>query len=92
MARTVFNVEWEGLQDVSVISACSVAQRRGNSAGTEVEKKNKQSKFLPDAVTERIKHPMGKRGTHVLLWTEFGLQLTLADLACVPLPWKSTLL
>ncbi len=31
LVLTVVNVEWVGLQYVSVISACSVAQRCGNS-------------------------------------------------------------
>lgn len=44
LARTVVNVEWVGLQYVSVISSCSVAERCGNSVRQHRGKKQKKHK------------------------------------------------
>lgn len=43
LARTVVNVEWVGLQYVSVISACSVAQCCGDSVRQHRGKKREKS-------------------------------------------------
>lgn len=43
LACTVVNVEWVGLQYVSVISACSVAQRCGDSVRQHRGKRGKKA-------------------------------------------------
>lgn len=49
LARTVVNIEWVGLQYVSVISSCSVAQRCGNSVRKYGGKKEKTQVRFEDA-------------------------------------------
>lgn len=46
LARTVVNVEWVGLQYVSVISACSVAQRCGDSVRQHGGKNEKSTSVV----------------------------------------------
>lgn len=49
LARTVVNVEWVGLQYVSVISSCSVAQRCGDSVRRHRGKNENEKVRFEDA-------------------------------------------
>lgn len=49
LARTIVNVEWVGLQYVSIISSCSVAECCGDSVSQHRGKKEKTQVRFEDA-------------------------------------------
>lgn len=58
---------------------------------TLILKTDAEAEFQTD-FTSWLKKVESGIQTHVLLWIELGLQLTLAEVGCVTLPWKRALL